>query len=196
MPRTHCSHAARQRPELGTVVSTFRDSVPEYEVAVDTEKAQTLGIPVSDVYDSLQTFLGGLYVNDFNRFGRTWKVLMQADSAYRERATDIQRFYVRSSQGDMVPLGTLVNVKRVAGPEVIYRYNRYRAIEILGQAAPGHSSGEAAAAMEQVAKQALPRGYGYEWTGTVYQQKLAEGKEGYHIRLGGHASLPVSCSAV
>lgn len=171
--------AARQRPELGTVVSTFRDSVPEYEVAVDTEKAQTLGIPVSDVYDSLQTFLGGLYVNDFNRFGRTWKVLMQADSAYRERATDIQRFYVRSSQGDMVPLGTLVNVKSVAGPEVIYRYNRYRAIDILGQAAPGHSSGEAAAAMEQVAKQALPRGYGYEWTGTVYQQKLAEGKEGY-----------------
>jgi multidrug efflux pump len=171
--------AARQRPELGTVVSTFRDSVPEYEVAVDTDKAQTLGIPVSDVYDSLQTFLGGLYVNDFNRFGRTWKVLMQADSAYRERATDIQRFYVRSSQGNMVPLGTLVNVKRVAGPEVIYRYNRYRAIDILGQAAPGHSSGEAAAAMEQVAKQALPRGYGYEWTGTVYQQKLAEGKEGY-----------------
>jgi hydrophobe/amphiphile efflux-1 (HAE1) family protein len=171
--------AARQRPELGTVVSTFRDSVPEYEVTVDTEKAQTLGIPVSDVYDSLQTFLGGLYVNDFNRFGRTWKVLMQADSTYRERATDIQRFYVRSSQGDMVPLGTLVNVKRVAGPEVIYRYNRYRAIEILGQAAPGHSSGEAAAAMEQVAKQALARGYGYEWTGTVYQQKLAEGKEGF-----------------
>jgi len=171
--------AARQRPELGTVVSTFRDSVPEYEVSVDTEKAQTLGIPVSDVYDSLQTFLGGLYVNDFNRFGRTWKVLMQADSAYRERATDIQRFYVRSSQGDMVPLGTLVSVKRLAGPEVIYRYNRYRAIEILGQAAPGHSSGEAAAAMEEVAKQALPRGYGYEWTGTVYQQKLAEGKEGY-----------------
>jgi hydrophobe/amphiphile efflux-1 (HAE1) family protein len=171
--------AARQRPELGTVVSTFRDSVPEYEVAVDTEKAQTLGIPVSDVYDSLQTFLGGLYVNDFNRFGRTWKVLMQADSAYRERATDIQRFYVRSSQGDMIPLGTLVNVKRIAGPEVIYRYNRYRAIDILGQAAPGHSSGEAAAAMEEVAKKALPRGYGYEWTGTVYQQKLAEGKEGY-----------------
>jgi hydrophobe/amphiphile efflux-1 (HAE1) family protein len=171
--------AARQRPELGTVVSTFRDSVPEYEVSVDTEKAQTLGIPVSDVYDSLQTFLGGLYVNDFNRFGRTWKVLMQADSAYRERATDIQRFYVRSSQGDMVPLGTLVSVKRLAGPEVIYRYNRYRAIDILGQAAPGHSSGEAAAAMEEVAKQALPRGYGYEWTGTVYQQKLAEGKEGY-----------------
>ncbi|MDQ2775030.1 MAG: efflux RND transporter permease subunit, partial [Acidobacteriota bacterium] len=179
--------AARKRPELGTVVSTFRDSVPEYQVAVDTDKAQTLGIPVSDVYDSLQTFLGGLYVNDFNRFGRTWKVLMQADTEYRGQASDINRFYVRSSpggvQGDMVPLGTLVNVKQVAGPEVIYRYNRYRAIDILGQAAPGYSSGEAAAAMEQVAKQALSKDYGYEWTGTVYQQKLAEGKEGYTFGL-------------
>ena len=171
--------AARQRPELGSVISTFRDTVPEYEVAVDTDKAQTLGIPVSDVYDSLQTYLGGLYVNDFNRFGRTWKVLMQADAEYRDQATDINRFYVRSAQNVMVPLGTLVNLKQVTGPDTIYRYNRFRAIDILGQASPGHSSGEAAAAMEQVAKQSLPPGYGYEWTGTVYQQKLAEGKEGY-----------------
>jgi len=175
--------AASKRPELGNVVSTFRDSVPEYELHVDTEKAQTLGIPVSDVYDSLQTFLGGLYVNDFNRFGRTWKVLMQADNEFRDDAKDINRFYVRGTAGEMVPLGTLVSVKRVAGPEVVYRYNRYRAIEILGQAAPGYSSGEAAAAMEQVAKQSLPKGYGYEWTGTVYQQKLAEGKEGYTFGL-------------
>ncbi|HEX4229066.1 MAG TPA: multidrug efflux RND transporter permease subunit [Bryobacteraceae bacterium] len=175
--------AARQRPELGTVVSTFRGNVPEYNVAVDIDKAQTLGIPVSDVYDSLQTFLGGLYVNDFNRFGRTWKVLMEADAQYRDQASDINRFYVRSSQGEMIPLGTLVHVKPVSGPEVIYRYNRYRAIEILGQAAPGHSSGEAAAAMEQVAQHNLPKGYGYEWTGTVYQQKLAEGKEAYTFGL-------------
>ena len=171
--------AAGKRPELGVVVSTFRDSVPEYEVAVNLDKTQTLGIPVSDVYDSLQTYLGGLYVNDFNRFGRTWKVLMQADAEYRDQASDINRFYVRSSQGVMVPLGTLVSLKRVTGPDTIYRYNRYRAVDIIGQAAPGHSSGEAAAAMEQVAKQALPPGYGYEWTGTLYQQKLAEGKEGY-----------------
>ncbi len=175
--------AARQRPELGTIVSTFRDSVPEYEIAVDTDKAQTLGIPVSDVYDSLQTYLGGLYVNDFNRFGRTWKVLMQADAEYRDQASDINRFYVRSAQNVMVPLGTLVDLKQVTGPETIYRYNRYRTVDILGQAAPGHSSGEAAAAMEQVAKQSLPPGYGYEWTGTVYQQKLAEGKEGYTFGL-------------
>lgn len=176
-------NAARQRPELGTVVSTFRDSVPEYEVSVDTDKAQTLGIPVSDVYDSLQTYLGGLYVNDFNRFGRTWKVLMQADAEYRDEPSDINRFYVRSVQNEMVPLGTLVHLTAVTGPEVIYRYNRYRAVDILGQAAPGHSSGEAAAAMEQVAKSSLPPGYGYEWTGTVFQQKLAEGKEGYTFGL-------------
>jgi len=122
-------------------------------------------------------------VNDFNRFGRTWKVLMQADAEYRDQASDINRFYVRSSQSVMVPLGTLVTLKPVSGPDTIYRYNRYRAIDILGQASPGHSSGEAAAAMEQVAKQSLPPGYGYEWTGTIYQQKLAEGKEGYTFGL-------------
>ncbi len=175
--------AAGKRPELGSVISTFRDTVPQYEVTVDTDKAQTLGIPVSDVYDSLQTYLGGLYVNDFNRFGRTWKVLMQADSEYRDQARDVNRFYVRSAQNVMVPLGTLVSLKEVVGPDTIYRYNRYRAVEILGQASPGHSSGEAAAAMEQVAKKELPPGYGYEWTGTVYQQKLAEGKEGFTFGL-------------
>jgi multidrug efflux pump len=171
--------AAGKRPEIGTLVSTFRDSVPEYQVSVDTDKAQTLGVPVSDVYDSLQTYLGGLYINDFNRFGRTWRVLLQAEDEFRDQASDINRFYVRSAHNDMVPLGTLVSLKQTTGPDTIYRYNRYRAIEILGQAAPGHSSGEAAAAMEQVAKQTLPAGYGFEWTGTVYQQKLAEGKEGY-----------------
>ncbi len=98
------------------MVSTFRDSVPEYEVTVDTDKAQTLGIPVSDVYDSLQTYLGGLYVNDFNRFGRTWKVLMQADSEYRDQASDINRFYVRSAQNQMVPLGHAGYAEGGGGP--------------------------------------------------------------------------------
>jgi hydrophobe/amphiphile efflux-1 (HAE1) family protein len=175
--------AAAKHPELGTMVSTFRDSVPEYEVSVDADKVQTLGIPVSDVYDSLQTYLGGLYVNDFNRFGRTWKVLMQADNEFRDQAGDINRFYVRSSQNVMVPLGTLVSLKQVMGPDTIFRYNRYRAVDIIGQAAPGHSSGEAAAAMEKVAKEVLPPGYGYEWTGTIFQQKLAEGKEPFTFGL-------------
>jgi hydrophobe/amphiphile efflux-1 (HAE1) family protein len=170
--------AARQRPELTNVVTGFRNSVPQYKVDLDNDKAETLGIPITDVYNSLQTFLGGLYVNDFNRFGRTWKVMMQAEPGYRDRPEDINRFYVRSAGGDMAPLGTLVSVNRMSGPEVVYRYNRFRTAKIIGQAAPGYSSGQAAAAMEQVAERNLPTGYGFEWTGTVFQQRLSEGKEG------------------
>jgi hydrophobe/amphiphile efflux-1 (HAE1) family protein len=173
---------ASKRPELRNVISTFRNTVPQYRVDLDREKAETLGIPVTDVYNALQTFLGGLYVNDFNRFGRTWRVYLQADPDFRRQPSDVNRFYVRTSQGDMVPLSTLVHTEAVSGPDVIYRYNRYRAVKIIGSAAPGYSSGQAAAAMEDLAKQ-LPNGFGYEWTGTVYQQKLSEGKEGYTFGL-------------
>jgi len=174
--------AARNRPELQNVISTFRDTVPQYKIDVDRDKVQTLGVPVTDVYNALQTFLGGLYVNDFNRFGRTWRVYLEAEPEFRRQPSDINRFYVRSEHGDMVPLSTLAKTEAVVGPEVIYRYNRYRAVKILGSAAPGYSSGQAAAAMEDLAKQ-LPPGFGYEWTGTVYQQKLSEGKEGYTFGL-------------
>ncbi|MBV9265137.1 MAG: efflux RND transporter permease subunit, partial [Acidobacteriaceae bacterium] len=174
--------AARTRPELQNVISTFRNTVPQYKIDVDRDKVQTLGIPITDVYDSLQTFLGGLYVNDFNRFGRTWRVYLQAEPDFRRQPSDINRFYVRTSQGDMVPLSTLARTESIVGPEVIYRYNRFRAVKILGSAAPGYSSGQAAAAMEELAQQ-LPNGFGYEWTGTVYQQKLSEGKEGYTFGL-------------
>ncbi|HEY3936677.1 MAG TPA: multidrug efflux RND transporter permease subunit [Bryobacteraceae bacterium] len=176
--------AAHTRPELQNVISTFRDSSPQYRVDVDRDKAETLGIPITDVYNALQTFLGGLYVNDFNRFGRTWRVYLEAEQQFRRQPSDINRFYVRTTQGDMVPLSTLVKITPVVGPEVIYRYNRYRAVKILGSAAPGYSSGQAAAVMEELAKQ-LPPGFGYEWTGTVYQQKLSEGKEGYTFGLAG-----------
>ena len=170
---------SRTRPELSNVISSFRNSVPSYQVNLDTDKAQTLGIPVTDVYNALQTFLGGLYVNDFNRFGRTWRVLMQAEPDFRDHPDDVDRFYVRTAAGDMVPLSTLVTVKPVSSPEVIYRYNRFRTAKMIGQNAPGFSSGQAANAMEQIAAQSLPQGFGYEWTGTVFQQKLAEGKEGF-----------------
>jgi hypothetical protein len=108
-------------------------------VDVDEEKVQTLGIPVTDVYNALQTFLGGLYVNDFNRFGRTWRVIMQADPEYRQNPDSVNRFYVRSSHGDLVPLSTLVKMNTVTGPDVIYRYNRYRAAKLIGQTTPGFS---------------------------------------------------------
>ena len=115
-----------QRPEFTKVVSIFRDTVPQYQVNLDTDKAQTLGIPVTDVYNSLQTFLGGLYVNDFNRFGRTWQVLVQGQPDFRNNPDDVKRFYVRAATGDMVPLSTLVTVTSLTGPEVMYRYNRFR----------------------------------------------------------------------
>jgi len=177
--------AAAQRPELTNINSTFRNNVPQYKVALDTEKAQTLGIPVTDVYNALQTFLGGLYVNDFNRFSRTWRVTLQAEQEYRDNPDDISRFYVRTGNGDMVPLSTLVKVQRMTGPEVIYRYNRFRTAKIVGQNAIGYSSGQAATAMDQIGERNLPTGFGYEWTGTVFQQKLSEGKEGYLFGFAG-----------
>jgi hydrophobe/amphiphile efflux-1 (HAE1) family protein len=169
--------AAAKRPEIGRISTGLRTTVPQYRVDLDSDKAQTLGIPVTDVYNALQTFLGGLYINDFNRFGRTWRVLLQAEPEYRARPDDIDRFYVRGGSGDMAPLSTLVSVRPVSGPDVVYRYNRYRTAQILGVNAPGYSSGQAAAALEQVAREVLPPGYGYEWTGTLFQQRRTEGKE-------------------
>ncbi len=177
--------AARQRPELTNVSSSFRATVPQFKVELNTEKAQTMGVPVTDVYNALETFLGGLYVNDFNRFGRTWRVLMQAEPEYRDHPEDVDRYYVRTASGAMVPLSTLVTIKPMTGPEVIYRYNRFRTSKIVGQPALGYSSGQAAAAMDQVAQTSMPTGFGYEWTGTVYQQKLSQGKEGYLFGFAG-----------
>jgi multidrug efflux pump len=175
----------RKQPEFAQVVSIFRDTVPQYDVKLNTDKAETLGIPVTDVYNALQTFLGGLYVNDFNRFGRTWQVLLQGQPEFRDRPDDINRFYVRSAGGDMVPLSTLVDLTPITGPEVVYHYNRYRTSKLIGTAAPGFSSGQSADAMEQVAKRTMPNGFNYEWTGTVFQQRLAEGKEGFIFGFAG-----------
>jgi multidrug efflux pump len=169
--------AARQRPELANVISTFRPSVPTYSVSMNTDKMQTLGVPLSDAYNTLQTFLGGLYVNDFNLFGRVWQVLVQAEPSFRDQPADVQRFFVRNSQGEMVPLSTLATIEPSTGPDVIYRYNRFRAIQILGGPAPGYSSGEAAQAMQEVAAATLPAGFDFEWTGTTYQEKQAQGNE-------------------
>jgi multidrug efflux pump len=173
------AQAARRRPEIGTVVNTFRSNVPSYKVDLDLDKVQTLGIPVTDVYNALQTFLGGLYVNDFNAFGRTWQVMVQAESEFRGEPRNIDRFYVRTGGGDMVPLNTLSTVTATAGPDVIYRYNRNRAVQLIGIPAAGHSSGQAVRAMEEVAAASLPAGYSYEWTGTTYQEKEAQGHESF-----------------
>jgi hydrophobe/amphiphile efflux-1 (HAE1) family protein len=172
------SQAARQHKEIGNVLSTFHPDVPQYKVDVDLAKVQTMNIPVADAYNTLQSFLGGLYVNDFNAFGRTWQVLVQADPEFRTGPNDVNRFYVRSSSGNMVPLGTLASIKPTSGPDVVYRYNRFRALQLLGSPAPGFASGEATAAMEKMSAEQLPPGFGYEWTGTTYQEKEAQGHEG------------------
>jgi multidrug efflux pump len=169
--------AGRGRRELTNMLNTFRSEVPSYKVDMDLAKVQTLGIPVTDAYNTLQTFLGGLYVNDFNIFGRTWQVLLQAEPEFRTQPADINRFYTRTSDGNMVPLGTLTTVQATAGPDVVYRYNRFRSVQVLGGPAPGYSSGQAVRVMEDLASSVLPEGYGYEWTGTTYQEKEAQGHE-------------------
>jgi multidrug efflux pump len=169
--------AAHKRPELGFVFANYNDRIPQIEYDVDREKVKTYGLSLDDVFFTLQTFLGGYYINDFNLFGRTFRVQAQAEAAARAHPEDVDRYYVRSSSGAMVPLSTVLHVKTINGPEYYERYNIYRAATINGAAAPGYSSGQAAQAMEEVAAK-LPQGYGYEWTGSTYQEKTASGKAG------------------
>lgn len=154
---------AMQRPEIGMVYTTLNTTTPMYEFEVDREKAESLNVPVASVFSALQTFLGGSEINDINSFGRTWKVVMQADAKYRTSAGDMRYFYVRSNNGDMVPLNTLVTPKTRNSSVVMTRFNGARAIKIAGDPAPGYSTGQAMTALEEVAKETLPTSYTYEW---------------------------------
>jgi len=173
---------ARKRPELGFVFASYDDRIPQIEYQIDRDKVKTLGVTLSDVFFTLQTFLGGYYVNDFNLFGRTFKVQAQAEAAARAFPDDMKRYYVRNAGGDMVPLSTLITAKPFNGPEYYERYNLYRAATVNGAAAPGYSSGQAVAAMEAVAK-TLPQGFGFDWTGATYQEKKTGGQTGYIFAL-------------
>jgi hydrophobe/amphiphile efflux-1 (HAE1) family protein/NodT family efflux transporter outer membrane factor (OMF) lipoprotein len=165
--------AARKEPALGQVVSTFVPNEPQLRLVVDRERARSMGVLINDVYLTLQTYLGGLYINDFNLFGRTYRVVAQAEQEYRRDAADIGRFYVRSTTGAMAPLSVLVKTEPSNGPLSIGRYNLFRSADILGGPAPGYSSGQAIEAVERVAQQVLPRGFGYEWTAMSYQERKA-----------------------
>ncbi|MGB7493917.1 MAG: multidrug efflux RND transporter permease subunit [Candidatus Acidiferrum sp.] len=169
------SAAARKRPELSSLVSTFRPNVPQLYVEVDQDRVLKQGLQFGEVFQTLQAFLGGAYVNQFNRFGRQWKVYLQAEPEYRSSADKINDFYVRSAKGDMTPLASLVTIKRVSGPEYTNRFNLFRSIQINGSPAPGYSSGQAMAAMEQVANEVLPAGFGYAWSDMSYQENKASG---------------------
>jgi HAE1 family hydrophobic/amphiphilic exporter-1/multidrug efflux pump len=165
---------ANERPELFRVFSLFDSNVPIVEYELDRERAKSLGIPISEVFGSLQTFFGGRYVNDFNLYGRTYRVTAQADAEARTTPQAVNQLYVRSADGAMVPLSTLVSVSERRAPPYVERFNVFRAATVVGQAREGYSSGEAVKAMEAVAA-TLPPGYGYEWAGTIYQQKRAAG---------------------
>ncbi|NBC48039.1 MAG: multidrug efflux RND transporter permease subunit [Gammaproteobacteria bacterium] len=168
--------AANQSPVIGSAYSTFRADVPMLFVDVDRDKVQTLQVPMSELFATLQAQLGSLYINDFNKFGRTWRVMAQAEGEFRNQPADIVRLFVRSKNGDMVPIATLAEVESRTGPQIISRYNLFRSADISGGPAPGASSGQAIAAMEQVADENLPAGFGYEWTSMSYQEIEAAGQ--------------------
>jgi hydrophobe/amphiphile efflux-1 (HAE1) family protein len=167
--------AANQRPELAGVRTTLTTQVPSYEMLVDREKARALGVPVNTIYEAMQSTFGALYVNDFTLFGRNYQVNMQSEAEFREKPEDLNEVFVRSNQGAMVPLSTLVEVKRSRGPDLIERFNVFPAAKIMGNPAPGYSSGQAIAAMQAVAAEVLSNEYQLGWIGSSYQEVQAGG---------------------
>jgi multidrug efflux pump len=167
--------ACRQRPELAGVASQFSAAVPQLYADVDRDKALKQGVAIANVYQTLQAYLGGLFLNQFNRFGRQWRVFLQAEGAERKSAEDIRNYYVRNDKGTMVPLSGLVTTRSITGPEYTNRFNLYRAAQVIGGAAPGYSSGQAMAALEAVAREVLPPEMGYDWADLSYQERRASG---------------------
>ena len=164
---------AMQTPELARVFSSYKVNVPQIYADIDRTKARQLGVAVTDVFDTMQIYLGSLYANDFNKFGRTYSVRVQADAKFRARAEDIGQLKVRSASGEMIPLATLLRVKPSAGPERAMRYNGFLSADVNGAAAPGFSTGQAQAAAERIAAETLPRGFDFEWTELTYQEIIA-----------------------
>jgi len=163
----------RKRPELTGINSFFRPGVPQIQVEVDREKALSLGVPIADVFEALQTEMGGFYVNDFNKFGRTYRVILQAEAAFRARPEDLGSIYVRSAGGDMIPLKVLIRSRSAVGADQLDRYNGFIAAKLFGNGVGSISSGQALAVVEQVAATTLPAGYSLAWTGQAFQEQRA-----------------------
>jgi HAE1 family hydrophobic/amphiphilic exporter-1/multidrug efflux pump len=175
--------AAHKEPQLGMVQTLWRATVPQLSVDVDRDKAKALGVPLEELYGTLAATLGTYYVNDFNKFGRTWQVLMSAAPGYRNSPQDIGKVWVRSEKGDMVPLDSLARVRYTSGPDSLDRFNNLPAVKIFGQAAPGVSSGQAIQVMENLANKVLPRDFSYDWGGVSYQEKRSAGTSGLALGL-------------
>ncbi len=169
--------AATKRPEIARLSTTFNPATPQVKVEMDREKARTLGVPVDSVFQTLQAYLSGMYVNDFVKFGRVYKVFLQAEPEFTNKPEDIGKFYVRNNNGGMVPLSTLVNITKMSGPNFATRFNLYLSAEMMGAPAPGYSSAQALKAMEEVMA-TMPSNVGYEWSGLTLQEKKSEGQAG------------------
>ncbi|HSQ68454.1 MAG TPA: efflux RND transporter permease subunit, partial [Steroidobacteraceae bacterium] len=167
--------AAAERPELAGVTTTFSASVPQFRIDVDLERAKLLGVDLTELFATLQSTFGALYVNDFNREGRVFRVHLQSEPEFRARPDDIRDVYVRTASGELIPLTAVVALREVTGPETIERYNVFTSAKLIGGAAAGYSSGEAMDALEEVAREELPEGYALAWTGTSYQEEVSGG---------------------
>jgi HAE1 family hydrophobic/amphiphilic exporter-1/multidrug efflux pump len=170
--------AAAGRPEITNLYTGYRTSIPQVKLDIDRDKARTLGIPVNQVFEGLQIYLGGLQVNDFNLFGRTYKVMIQAEQDFRRSPENIGDIYLRAQDGSMVPMSTLTQVNMITGPDILQRFNMFRTAEINGANAAGYSSGDALRVMEDLSAKELPQGYGFQWSGIAYQEKEAGGSQG------------------
>jgi len=166
--------AARKRPEIGRLTTTFLPSVPQQFVTVDRDKVIKQGVAINDVYRTIQAFMGGLFVNYFNRFGRQWQVYVEAEGDYRTRPENVGQFYVRNSAGEMVPLSALTKFESRSGPEFTMRFNEYRAAQLNGSASPGYSSNQAMKALEETFTQTMPSQMGFDYSGISYQEKKAQ----------------------
>jgi HAE1 family hydrophobic/amphiphilic exporter-1 len=170
--------AALERPEIGSMFTTFRASVPQRYMKINRDKVLKAGVDLNDIYTTVGAFLGGSYVNDFNRFGRLYKAYIQAEPEYRINEDKIDLFFVKNSNGDQVPLSAFVSIKEIAGPDFTNRFNLYRSIELTGGPAPGYTSAQALDALEAVAQESLPAGMGYAWSNMSFQEKKSAGTGG------------------
>ncbi len=176
--------AAAKRPELAGVQANISANVPQYYVDLDRAKARSLNVPINSIFAAMQATFGSFYVNDFTLYGRTFRVSLQSESEFREKPEDLRYVYVRATNGKMIPLDTLIHVRRIVGPDIVERFNVFTAGKIMGGPAPGFSSGQAIATMEEVAKQVLPMDYSVGWIGPAYQEKIASGKGAQSFMFG------------
>jgi multidrug efflux pump len=172
---TQLVEAAAKRPELAGVRTTFDTNVPQYRLDLDRDMAKALGVPISSVFETMQSTFGSLYVNDFTLYGRNYRVNLQSEAAFRQTPKDLKQVFVRSSNAKMVPLDALVKAERVVGPDQFERFNAFAAAKVMGNPAPGYTSGAAIAAMQEVAREALPQGFQIAWTGSAYQELATSG---------------------